>query len=148
MTKKCAACKETKGLEEFYRYKPSRDGRNKWCRDCALTHKRLWRDKNRLKVRREVYEKSLLRNYGLTLAEYEQMFSAQDGLCAICGLPETALNRDGSIRRLHVDHDHETGMVRALLCSACNSVLGYIEAHPERVPHAMAYLDGWKEASQ
>jgi hypothetical protein len=144
-TKKCAACKETKRLENFYKYRPSRDGRNKWCRDCALRQKRLWREQNRNKVRREVYEKSLLRNYGITLTEYEEMFVQQQGRCAICGEPESAQNRDGSPRRLHVDHDHHTGMVRSLLCSACNVVLGYVEAHPRRAPNVIEYVGGGRK---
>jgi hypothetical protein len=61
----------------------------------------------------------LIRRYGITAAEYDIMLDAQGGVCAICG---TAPNK----RRLDVDHSHETGEVRELLCPACNVVLGLV----------------------
>lgn len=76
-----------------------------------------------------------LRQYGLTCDQYDAMFAEQDGLCAICGQPERALER-GRIRKLAVDHDHETGRVRGLLCYSCNVRL----ADGSWVAKAQAYL--------
>lgn len=56
--------------------------------------------------------------YGLTLAQYDALWRSQGGLCAVCDRPPK------SGHRLHVDHDHVTGLVRALLCGSCNSALG------------------------
>jgi hypothetical protein len=77
------------------------------------------RNKDRLaKYRQARYD--LRRKFGMTAAEYEQMFNAQNGVCAICGEPPRKI-------RLHVDHDHKTGKVRGLLCFFCNSRLAHIE---------------------
>lgn len=63
--------------------------------------------------------------YGVTPEDYDRMFAEQGGVCAICGQPETATRR-GIVRSLCVDHDHTTGVVRGLLCSRCNLVLGLV----------------------
>jgi hypothetical protein len=65
---------------------------------------------------RENYRK--LRKYGITQDLFEQMKEAQDGRCACCGK---------KAKRLIVDHNHETGSVRGLLCYRCNMGLGHYE---------------------
>lgn len=65
--------------------------------------------------------RKLIQRFGITLNEYNQMHDAQNGLCKICGNPEEL------DRRLAVDHNHETGKVRGLLCFKCNVILGHIE---------------------
>lgn len=87
----------------------------------------------------QMRDKGLQRFYGLTLAEYEAMFAAQGGLCAICQRPET-MTQKGKLKALSVDHDHETGAVRGLLCSACNRALGFLGDDLHRVSEAAAYL--------
>jgi 5-methylcytosine-specific restriction endonuclease McrA len=64
---------------------------------------------------------SLERRYGITKAERDAMFEAQDGKCVICG-------GEGGSRGLVVDHDHETMQVRDLLCNRCNVAVGVIES--------------------
>jgi hypothetical protein len=61
-----------------------------------------------------------LRKYGLTSEAYEDMKTQQGGVCACCGDPPKG-------RALHVDHDHQTGAVRQLLCARCNSAIGVLE---------------------
>jgi hypothetical protein len=77
--------------------------------------------------------------YGLSLADYERMLAEQGNVCAICGLEDTALTRNGT-PRLRVDHNHHTGRIRGLLCHLCNTRVGTIEAH-ELVAKANAYLE-------
>ena len=72
--------------------------------------------------------------YDMTLAEYDAMFEEQDGVCYICGLPET-------FQRLGVDHNHKTGKVRKLLCNRCNRTIGYIEEDIELLKSMMQYLE-------
>ena len=63
------------------------------------------------------------------------MLAAQDGVCAICGRPPT----EGI--SLHVDHDHESGARRGLLCFRCNNSLGDLEDDSDLLRRAAAYLD-------
>ena len=68
--------------------------------------------------------KTKLKNrYGITIDEYDEMFKEQEGVCAICKMPEVK-KLFGNVVRLAVDHDHKTGKVRGLLCYKCNSILG------------------------
>ena len=64
--------------------------------------------------------------FGLTPLDYARMLATQGGLCAICRKPEVRM-RDGLPMRLAVDHDHESGRVRGLLCARCNLLLGAYE---------------------
>jgi hypothetical protein len=76
----------------------------------------------------------LKRKYGMTPADFERMLAAQDGRCAICGAPPA----DG--QSLHVDHCHDTGLVRGLLCFNCNAGLGMFDHDGERLGAAATYL--------
>ncbi len=78
--------------------------------------------------------------YGLSLEQYERMFCAQQGVCAICSLPETSVQK-GTQKSLAVDHDHETGQVRELLCRACNAALGLLKEDPTRIQALLKYLE-------
>ena len=93
-----------------------------------------WRRKNPEKASAAIRNWNLKRKFGITVDEYDRMREAQAGLCGICGRPEQML-----AKRLAVDHDHETGQIRGLLCGPCNVVLGYIE-NPEWSAKAAAYL--------
>lgn len=76
--------------------------------------------------------------YGLTVEEYENMLERQGGVCAICGSGEWG----GTKHRVpHVDHDHETGKVRGLLCGDCNFGLGKFKDDPDRLRAAISYLE-------
>ena len=76
----------------------------------------------------------LKRVYGLSLAEYNNLFLKQSGCCDICGKHQTVF-----AQTLNVDHDHNTGKVRGLLCGRCNVFLGVIENN-EWVTKMRAYL--------
>ncbi len=85
---------------------------------------------------------------GLTNAEYERLLAEQDGRCAICGQPETVSNTPkGTISSLSVDHDHQTGRVRGLLCHRCNVAIGLLHEDRDRFAAAVAYLDAHKESA-
>ena len=85
--------------------------------------------------KRRTYRKALLRKYGLTLGDYERMLFEQDERCAICESPECDSNNS-----MAVDHDHQTGKVRGILCRRCNLVLGKMEDDPSLLEAAAAYL--------
>jgi hypothetical protein len=80
------------------------------------------------------------RKYGLTNKEFAEMLKAQDNACAICGrVPK------GREKALAVDHDHDTGKVRSLLCGRCNMGLGYFQDDSALLKKAQAYLRKFKE---
>lgn len=83
----------------------------------------------------EHQRRHLLRSkYGITPEEYDSMLDSQGGCCAICGRTPTPS------RRLAVDHDHTTGVVRGLLCTACNVGIGFLGDNHQSVSSAVAYL--------
>lgn len=82
---------------------------------------------------------NLRKSYGITADDYEAMLSEQEGVCAICGSDDPG-TRDHR-KRLHVDHDHETGRVRGLLCSPCNRLLGQASDSPKILRSAADYLE-------
>lgn len=77
---------------------------------------------------------ALKKLYGLTIEDYERLLSEQNGVCAIC----KRVCKTG--RRLAVDHCHETGRVRGLLCANCNHVLGKLNDDVELLQAAVSYL--------
>jgi Recombination endonuclease VII len=77
----------------------------------------------------------LRRAFGLTVEAYESLLVVQDGGCAICGREPTRI-------ALHVDHDHESGAIRGLLCVGCNNALGQFKDSTELLSRAIAYLHG------
>ena len=75
--------------------------------------------------------------YGINLEQYFAMEQEQQGRCAICG--KAPAPNKGRVRKLHVDHCHQTGKVRGLLCHSCNVSLHALE-RPEWMEKAQAYL--------
>lgn len=92
------------------------------------------------------YDRNLQRSFGIGLDEYLQKFQNQNGVCAICNLPETAVNGHSKIvRRLAVDHCHTTGKIRDLLCSRCNTTLGKLNEDLELLEKIKQYIIQHKE---
>jgi hypothetical protein len=83
--------------------------------------------------RAQIVRRRREREYGLTHDEFLALLDAQGGVCAICGNGEQR-------RALAVDHDHETGAVRGLLCDRCNPMLGYARDNAAVLQAAIAYL--------
>lgn len=79
--------------------------------------------------------------YGLTPEQYRAILDSQDGLCCICRCPETLIDhRTKRPRRLAVDHRHDTGAVRGLLCAKCNKAIGLLKENPRTLLAACDYL--------
>lgn len=97
------------------------------------------------KANPEVYRRGELKRYGLTLEDYERVFKAQNGLCAICHRPETRRTKAGKIAPLAVEHNHKTGGVRELVCSRCNLALGMVGEDIEVAKSLVKYLEKWTE---
>lgn len=90
---------------------------------------RAWTRKNPERARLQ----QVRSEYGLTNEQYQALVTAQHGKCAVCG-------GGPSKRALHVDHDHQTGAVRGLLCRACNQGLGQFKDDIALMMRAVEYL--------
>lgn len=108
--------------------------------DPTHERQRRWGERNqekRREINRRAARKSNLARFGLTIDDYENRLAKQEGACAICG------HRPGPDDRcLAVDHDHETSVVRGLLCHECNMGLGKLGDTVEQLEAALAYLKG------
>ncbi len=79
-------------------------------------------------------EKYLQKTYGMSEADYEALLAEFDGNCWVCRKPPKT-------KRLHVEHDHQTGLVRGLVCWTDNKLLGVARDNPELLRNAAAYLE-------
>lgn len=152
LEKTCRSCGETKPGAEFARDRSKPDGCDTRCRPCAAESMRRYRLEHPDRVRatkRRTYQKNypkvreyrLKRLYGLTRSEYDALLAAQSGRCKICGRTETHTSNGGdAVRELAVDHCHDTGQVRGLLCGRCNSAIGLLGHDEELLLAAVRYL--------
>lgn len=82
-----------------------------------------------------------LQKFGIDFDGYQQLYTSQNGVCAICSKPETELNRNKKTKALAVDHDHQTGKIRGLLCSRCNTSIGKFDENADLLRTAADYLE-------
>lgn len=145
----CTLCKTEKADTEFYRHIRMKSGLSSNCKSCCYIISRRWAIKNKEKMReatrrhrmkyperRRDYE--IKRAYGISSESYERMFREQNGACKIC----VKQNLDG--RRLSIDHDHNTGTVRGLLCVKCNTGIGNFFDDPTLLESAITYLNQYQ----
>jgi hypothetical protein len=153
MEKECQACHVPKPLEEFRKHRNTPDGHTHICLECLRAQRGPLLDltpdekrKRRLaKIRQRhasdpEYRKrhrghQIKTAYGLLPEQYQALVDRQDGLCAICHQPPS------DDRALHIDHNHETGAIRGLLCFSCNASLGHFGDDPTRLRAAAHYLE-------
>jgi hypothetical protein len=95
-----------------------------------------WREANRERHAAQTRAAKLMQKYGLTIADFDALLESQGHRCAIC--PSTVPGGRGA---WHVDHDHQTGKVRGLLCSHCNRALGMFKDDPEALRAAANYVE-------
>lgn len=124
---------------------PIGPGNFQWLSPCGFNLQTAEGRSARGRQQREQYplkfrEWELQRKFGIGLAEYQVMFDAQGGVCAICSKPETAF-RKRKLVPLAVDHNHSTGKIRGLLCSACNIAIGALQECPKIISNAADYLE-------
>jgi hypothetical protein len=119
--KLCRMCGEVEPHSEWHRNATASEGLSTRCKACRAALGR---------------QGHLKRQYGLTEAERDRLIASQGGVCCICLAAPPA----------HVDHCHETGRVRGVLCFSCNAALGQFKDQPEVIRRAAAYVEGnaWK----
>ncbi|MBA2812437.1 endonuclease VII domain-containing protein [Streptomyces sp. KM273126] len=119
--KLCRTCGEIRPHSEWHRNATASDGLSTRCKACRAARGR---------------QDHLKRQYGITEAERDELIASQGGVCCIClsALPA------------HVDHCHETGRVRGVLCFSCNAALGQFKDRPDVIRRAATYVEGnaWK----
>lgn len=118
--------------------------------ECRYKHRlKINRDNKARRKRKPDYKPGHIKTYGLTLEQYEAMVEYQDHKCKICGIHETenSLDKNGNPKRLSIDHDHETGQIRGLLCNPCNTALGSFRDNVESLQRAILYLEGSKNST-
>ncbi|MFN2595408.1 MAG: endonuclease VII domain-containing protein [Actinomycetota bacterium] len=124
----CPDCGLDKSPEEFPGNKRTKTGRATYCKPChnarnRETVKRLYGDSRHYHYRRK---------YGIGLDDYNRMVAEQSGLCPICRKRPA----------VHVDHNHKTGKVRAILCEKCNGGMGLFREDLRVMRNAIRYLNG------
>jgi hypothetical protein len=138
--KMCTTCKVAKPFEDFYTgYKAAkqRDSANRKyphsrCKECDHARVRVYHHKNKERITKQMLVSHRRRTYGITEEQYDAMILSQDNVCAICNKP--------SHKTLHIDHDHVTGRVRGLLCSGCNTGIGFFKEDIATLDRAIQYL--------
>lgn len=145
--KTCSRCRESKTLAHFGVARARPDGYDGYCRECRrlATRESYARHAERRRADARLYRttagpnyyrRSNLARYGITPEEYDEMLARQSGKCAICASSDPR-NRWG---RFAVDHCHDTGVVRGLLCGPCNTGVGQFGDDPLRLRAAAKYL--------
>lgn len=130
--KKCSICGDSKPVapcfsRNHYSYRSE-------CNECRSD---LFSAKNREKT------------FGISTEEYQQKLVDQNNVCAICGRQDHYRNRSGhGIRNLAVDHNHETGQIRGLLCGWCNRAVGFLREDPDLARQLADYLVYWKAKAE
>lgn len=126
--KQCARCRKLKSLAEFYKG-DGKGSKQSVCKACRRTPEYQKKASHRVR----------LRTYGLTDDQYIALLKKYDEKCGICETTATT-SRTGRHLSLHIDHDHETGEVRGLLCGDCNLGLGRFKDDTRRLKNAINYL--------
>jgi len=145
--KTCNACRRTLPLADFGKNMRYADKLQRDCRECAnaKTRARYWRkpeEYRESKANRRSPDRTLpevkraghlRRAYGMTEADVQLQVRLQGGGCGICGNPPVV-----------VDHDHQTGDTRGILCHRCNLGLGHFKDNLETMRKAIEYLEFWE----
>lgn len=128
-TKTCPTCGIEQPIANFYTQK-------RQCRICIRDHQR------RFRAARPDYHhgRNLKQRYGITVDEYESLIANQNNACAICEVEIPDKLEYKGKRRSVVDHNHETGEVRGILCLKCNLVLGHARENTTILYKAIVYL--------
>ena len=137
--KNCSRCFVMKPFEEFHRRSAMKCGYASWCKQCRSMY-----DKKQVLTpegKRQKRNRQYMCEYGITVDQVEAMWEDQGQGCAICSNPCIDV-------RFHVDHDHETGKIRGLLCPPCNFMLGAIRDDRAILARAIVYLEDARCAAE
>jgi hypothetical protein len=151
MEKTCIKCGELKLLESFPKRKDYKDGRLNTCKSCESLRKKKYEY-----TTDQWKEYRLKKKFGLTLSDYNSILKTQNYCCAICQThiddyvsqcdgSESVFAQRKSKQNFSVDHCHETGKIRGLLCYNCNLLLGNAKDRIHLLSSAIDYLKKHQE---
>lgn len=163
--RRCAKCKTHKAESEFSRDRKRSDGLYPTCKKCVMKYLKKYRQKPEVRQLEKQYQlrwsrrpkrKKQIREYnhrqahpngiknnrkmamawkyGITVDAYDAMYRGQNGCCATCGNPFK------EHKEAQVDHCHDSGIVRGLLCANCNRALGMVKDNAEILERMTQYL--------
>jgi hypothetical protein len=139
MTKTCCRCKTEFPLSKFVKDKNRKDGLYPVCKDCskiyARYHRATYPEKSQGYTRKY--------KYGITNEDYDKKINEQGNACAICQTKTPGGNKES----FFIDHDHQTGKVRGLLCRSCNLMIGHARDETQLLAMAIDYLVHWGQPS-
>ena len=140
---KCIDCKEVLSVSEFYHRKGTYVStglpmRLSHCKACTKKRSNLRRESKIL--REQDKNKSRISRYGIGTEEYNRMYIKQNKVCKICKERRPQTRKSGVVIDLHIDHNHETGRVRGLLCTYCNNSLGMLDESIVTFLRAILYI--------
>lgn len=120
-TKTCNGCSTDRPLDGFHKQHTSPDGRRSLCKECLAEKSRVY---------------LLNKRFDISPEEYAALLHSQGGVCALCRTEKPG----GRWANFHVDHCHETGRVRGVLCHGCNVALGQLGDDAQGLSRALAYV--------
>lgn len=123
--KTCIHCNKEKHEQSFHV-----SGNGKRGNVCHACKNKRYLASNPEYKKRSNRRKHLRESYDMSISDYQLLHDAQSGLCAICNLE----------LKLYVDHCHDTGKIRGLICNKCNSAMGFLNDNPELLKKAYEYL--------
>ena len=130
--KVCSKCGIKKERSEYYNDSSRNDGITSYCKECTRSKTDKWRKENPEKVNQASIWYRRERTYGITEEDFMKMIDNQKWECAVC--------KKSIDESCHVDHNHENGKVRGLLCDSCNKGLGFFKDNVEHLASAIKYL--------
>lgn len=147
--KQCIKCGQSKSRSQFTISRRHADGRLNTCKECKNGPNGEYQQNRTTRIQnaqtyysnnKEIISKNnQVRKYGVSSSWLEERYSIQKSLCEIC-------KRDGGIKKsLCIDHDHQTGEVRGLICGKCNTAIGMVEESTEILMAIIEYLERYKD---
>jgi hypothetical protein len=148
--KNCTKCSNQKPLSEYNKNKKRKDGLSAWCKSCTklssakwykinankvIARSRQWALSNQEKKKLNSRKSHLKRKYNMSLEDEKKLIDNQKNKCAICNI-EMITEQS----KFHIDHCHNSGKVRGVLCNSCNTGLGMFKDSQEYLKSAVKYL--------
>jgi hypothetical protein len=146
---RCKTCDKKWHADRYIRDKEKiSEQTKKWKRDNSekvFEISTLWKKNNPDRIKSYQRITNLRKNFGLEVYEYEKMFKEQNGVCFLCGESEVKRNHlTKELLALAVDHCHEKGTIRRLLCAQCNHGLGFFKDNSELLRKAANYIESFR----